>query len=208
MIARREEWAEIEARVLAPLRRELSLSFDKLLNNENAPREYSRPILKLVEGGATRQSSVTNGALAASGDFLLIHDAARPLLAPQLCARVVEAAQKCGAAIAAEAAHDTVKIARATLQNDARVLAPTIEKTIARDTVFLAQTPQVFRRELLRRALQSAARDSFAGTDCASLVERLDDAPPIALVCDGSFNLKVTRREDFAVAEVFLGARL
>lgn len=204
MVARRDEFAEIEARVLAPLRRELSLSPDENAPRENVSREYSRPILRLVEGGATRQSSVLNGVVAACGDFVLVHDAARPLLVPQLCAQVVAAALECGAAIAAEAVRDTVKIARQTPQNDARVLAPQIEKTIARDTVFLAQTPQVFRRELLLRALQSAQRDDFSGTDCASLVERLEDAPPVALISDGSFNLKVTRREDFAVAEVFL----
>ena len=148
------------------------------------------------------------GASAATGDFLLVHDAARPLLSPELCAQVVAAALETGAAIAAETARDTVKIARQTSQDDARVLAaPTIQKTIARDTVFLAQTPQVFRRELLLRALQSAARDDYEGTDCASLVERLEDAPRVALIGDGSFNLKVTRREDFAVAEVFLSAK-
>lgn len=207
VIARRDEFAEIETRVLAPLRREFSLPSDELSKSENASREYSRPVLKLIEGSATRQSSVLAGASVATGDFVLVHDAARPLISPQLCAQVVAAALECGAAIAAEAARDTVKIARQTSPHDARVLAPQIEKTITRDKVFLAQTPQVFRRELLLRALQTAQRDDFSGTDCASLVERLEDAPPIALISDGSFNLKVTRREDFAVSEFFLSAK-
>lgn len=210
IVARREEWQEIEARVLAPLRNELSLLRDKVARgevsrDEVARGEYSQPILRLVEGGASRQSSVLSGVLAAAGDLVCVHDAARPLMQPSLCAKVIEAARECGAAIAAEAARDTVKIACADSLNDSRVLAmPFIQKTLERSTVFLAQTPQVFRREVLLRALQDAARDNFEGTDCASLVERLEDAPRVSLICDGSFNLKVTRREDFAIAELFL----
>lgn len=153
----------------------------------------------LVEGGATRQESVGNAARVAQTDFLLVHDAARPLLTPGAVARVAQAALQSGAAVAALTASDTVKIAR--LQNK----VPVVKETVERQTVWLAQTPQIFRRELYLKALEAAQRENFDGTDCASLVERT--GVDVVLVEGETENLKVTFATDLERAEAILKAR-
>lgn len=157
--------------------------------------ELIRPMLsslpssiKFVEGGATRQDSVCAAAKAAHGDFLMVHDAARPLVSPELIARVYDAAFKNGAAIAALPCPDTLKTTRR--ENGSIFIASTLD----RESVYLAQTPQVFRRELLLQALKSAAAEGFKGTDCASLIERLKH--PVAVVEGEARNFKVTFKED------------
>lgn len=153
----------------------------------------------VVEGGATRQDSVGNAAKAAKADFLLVHDAARPLVSPDLIFRVAQAAQQEGAALAALPACDTVKIAR---QQDG---VPTVADTLKRETVWLAQTPQAFSRELYLNALARAEEECFAGTDCASLVERLGAG--VALVKGELENFKVTFATDLERAEAILKVR-
>ena len=116
----------------------------------------------------------------ASGDFVLVHDAARPCLAPEVTRRVVQSAVECGAAIAALPADDTVK--RVVGEGDATF----IEETIDRSRIYLAQTPQMFRRDWLLQAFDFAANEQWQGTDCASFFEHwaqcnpnrvLDEAP-------------------------------
>ena len=155
--------------------------------------------IALVEGGATRQDSVGNAARAARADLLLVHDAARPLLTPELIFRVIEATLKNGAALAALPASDTVKIARG--QENRAVVADTLQ----RETVWLAQTPQAFTRELYLEALAKAHQQNFAGTDCASLVERL--GAEVALVEGELENFKVTFAADLERAEAILKVR-
>lgn len=157
----------------------------------------------LVEGGALRQDSVANAVRAATGDFVLVHDAARPLVSSQLIGRVCRAALDDDAAIAALPASDTVKAAR--VHDNGRIV---VESTLERRGIWLAQTPQVFRRELLLRALEQAARDRFAGTDCASLVERLSTPagePRLVTLVEGETrNFKVTYPQDMERAALFL----
>lgn len=155
---------------------------------------------KLIEGGYTRQDSVFNAVREASSDFILVHDAARPLASPQLIARVCDAALKHDAAIAALPVSDTVK--RAQRQDDATLII----QTLPRAEIFLAQTPQVFRRELLLAAFERAHQDNFAGTDCASLVERLNHK--VAVVEGEARNFKVTYRADLQRAEELLAKPL
>lgn len=171
--------------------------------------------LRCVEGGHSRQQSVHNAARAAKGDWLLVHDAARPLVAPETVHRVVQAAQISGAAIVALPASDTVKLAapNASITRDQSTLKPAIEATLDRSRVWLAQTPQVFRRALLLRAFEQAERDAFEGTDCASLVERLHpengDAPcAVALVEGSGRNFKVTYADDLERAATLLNEEL
>jgi 2-C-methyl-D-erythritol 4-phosphate cytidylyltransferase len=151
--------------------------------------------LRLIEGGETRQQSVSNAVQVAAGDFVLVHDAARPLLSRELIARVIEAAQRNGAAIAALPVSDTVK--RATRCGEANHIA----ETLPREEIWLAQTPQVFRRGVLLQALEAARRDGFTGTDCASLVERLcaesgQALHRVTLVLGEERNFKVTFAAD------------
>ena len=158
--------------------------------------------IRLIEGGETRQQSVANAARATSSDLLLIHDAARPLLTTNLIQKVVNAALETGAAIAALPASDTVKIAREEYNAQGRAL---VGSTPDRSVIWLAQTPQVFARELFLQSLQSAERDNFLGTDCASLVERV--GAEVALIEGETENFKVTFATDLARASAILKAR-
>jgi 2-C-methyl-D-erythritol 4-phosphate cytidylyltransferase len=150
-----------------------------------------------VAGGAQRQDSVSAGLAALPSDIALVavHDAARPLVRPEDVARVVVAARSAGAAILAVPARDTIK----------RVRAARIVETPPRDECWAAQTPQVFRVELLREALAKAAAERRIGTDCAQLVEALGVQVQVVLGDPG--NLKLTGPEDLAPIERALELR-
>lgn len=153
-----------------------------------------------VTGGSRRQDSVANALAHVSDetDVIVIHDAARPFVTNALIERTIRAAAEHGAAIAAIPATDTVKQARR--QGDG---VRTVEDTLPRETIFLAQTPQAFRRDVL--ALAMAASGDTTVTDEAMLVERAGF--PVRLV-DGEFeNAKVTTAEDFAAAGLAAGVR-
>jgi 2-C-methyl-D-erythritol 4-phosphate cytidylyltransferase/2-C-methyl-D-erythritol 2,4-cyclodiphosphate synthase len=150
--------------------------------------------LTFVAGGARRQDSVANAFARASreADIIVIHDAARPFVTAGLIARTVDAARAHGAAIAAIPARDTVKQAGEPARDGSRP----IRATIPRDTVFLAQTPQAFRRDVLARALEEGR--AIDATDEAMLVERL--GLPVHVVEGDSRNIKITTPEDLAAA--------
>ena len=161
----------------------------RALEQVNAP---AAPIV-LVEGGATRQDSVLNAVRVASGDWVLVHDAARPCVLPALIEATLRAARESGAAIAALRVFDTVKRA-----------APdgSIAATLDRNEIWLAQTPQVFERAPFLSALEAAQKDSWQGTDCASIMERAGQA--VALVPGEADNLKVTYAADLERAAAIL----
>ncbi|MDD5136415.1 MAG: 2-C-methyl-D-erythritol 4-phosphate cytidylyltransferase [Candidatus Omnitrophica bacterium] len=149
-------------------------------------------LIDVVAGGATRFESVRNcmSSLVGSFDVALIHDAARPFIDGAMIKRSVRAAWKFGACIAAVPESDTVKAANGALF---------IERTLDREKIFRAQTPQAFRYSLIRKAY--LGRRSIGATDDASLVER--DRP--VKIVEGSYkNLKVTTKEDLKIAEAFL----
>jgi 2-C-methyl-D-erythritol 4-phosphate cytidylyltransferase / 2-C-methyl-D-erythritol 2,4-cyclodiphosphate synthase len=160
-----------------------------------APRGPWKP-LRVVAGGERRQDSVTNAfrSVEASSDIIVIHDAARPFVSADLITRTIAAAAESGAAVAALAAHDTVK--RSTSASGS---SRTVIETLPRETIFLAQTPQAFQRGVLAEALAAAARDSLDATDEATLVER---AGHVVRIVDGeASNIKITVPADLAVAE-------
>jgi 2-C-methyl-D-erythritol 4-phosphate cytidylyltransferase len=150
-----------------------------------------------VVGGAERQDSVRAGLEALPDDTRLVavHDAARALVRPDAVGRVVRAAERWGAAILAAPVRDTIKRVR-----DGRVV-----ETPARAECWAAQTPQVFRVELLREALAKASAEGFLGTDDAQLVERL--GVTVHVVEGDPDNLKLTHPEDLGVAESWLRRR-
>jgi len=150
-----------------------------------------------VAGGAERQDSVAAGlaALPPDTDLVAVHDAARPLVRAEDVTRVVAAARGAGAAILAVPVRDTIKRVR-----DACIL-----ETPPRDECWAAQTPQVFRVELLREALAKAAAEGRVGTDCAQLVEAL--GVPVRVVAGDPGNLKLTGPEDLAMIERVLERR-
>jgi len=154
-------------------------------------------LLPPVIGGAERQDSMTAGlaALPADVDFVAVHDAARPLVAAEAISRVVDAARSSGAAILVVPVRDTIK----------RVREGRIVETPDRSECYAAQTPQVFRVEVLREALEKAAAEGFIGTDDAEIVERI--GVPVTVVSGDASNVKITDRADLIAAERWLRER-
>jgi|SRR5581483_7287939 len=161
-------------------------------------REFPGRRVRVVEGGNSRQESVQNalGTLDRDTDLVAVHDAVRPFIDLEIIDKVLDAAAEHGAAIVAVAPVDTVKqVNRGT--GHVRVRA-----TLQRDRLVLAQTPQVFRYDLLTQAFQSARDDGFIGTDESSLVERLDIEVTVVLGSDR--NIKITKPADMDLARLFL----
>jgi len=181
---------EFEECIIAARKEEFPL-VEKTYATESLPFE-----VRLVEGGQTRQQSVQNAVQTVRSEWVMIHDAARPLLSEELMVSVCQAARHHGSAIAAMQATDTVKYATAD------EVQPFIKSTFERNRVWLAQTPQVFPRQLFGEALKSAQAAQFEGTDCASLMERLGQK--VALVPGELNNFKITYAQDLARAEEIL----
>lgn len=151
--------------------------------------------IDVVTGGQERADSIEK-ALARvrpECDFVAVHDAARPCLADEWITRVFEAAERFGAAILAVPVGGTLKRAG----RDQKIV-----ETVPRDGLWEAQTPQVFRRQLLLDAY--ARRQGFAATDDAQLVERIGQT--VSLVTGSAINLKITTYEDLRLAEQALKA--
>ncbi|HUQ93366.1 MAG TPA: 2-C-methyl-D-erythritol 4-phosphate cytidylyltransferase [Bryobacteraceae bacterium] len=155
---------------------------------------FSKPV-NFVEGGDSRQQSVENalGSLAADTTLVAVHDAVRPFIDAGTLEQVIREAAETGAAIVGVVPVDTVK----------QVHRNKIRATIPRDRLVLAQTPQVFRFELLREAFEHAREDSFTGTDEASLVERLERVE-VSVVPGSDRNIKITKPTDMELAHLFL----
>jgi 2-C-methyl-D-erythritol 4-phosphate cytidylyltransferase / 2-C-methyl-D-erythritol 2,4-cyclodiphosphate synthase len=152
--------------------------------------------LRVVEGGPRRQDSVANAFRAANpqSDILVIHDAARPFASADLVSRTIAAAAETGAAVAAIQARDTVK----------RVgvgPAHLVAETLARESIYLAQTPQAFQRRVLEDALAIGGD----ATDEAALAERAGHA--VRIVEGEPSNVKITTPADLAIAEVLASER-
>jgi len=152
---------------------------------------------RVVEGGNSRQQSVAN-ALAALGeeiDLVAVHDAVRPFIDLETIHQAFDEAAETGATIVGVPAVDTVK---QVSRSNGRVR---IRATLPREKLVMAQTPQVFRYDLLKRAFEAARADGFAGTDEASLVERLD--VEVSVVPGSDRNIKITKPGDMDLARLF-----
>jgi 2-C-methyl-D-erythritol 4-phosphate cytidylyltransferase/2-C-methyl-D-erythritol 2,4-cyclodiphosphate synthase len=144
----------------------------------------------VVAGGRRRQDSVANAQARVSraSDIVVVHDAARPFVRRDLIERTIDAAAAYGAAIAAVPVRDTVKQAGAALVDG----SPVIQATLRRDEIFLAQTPQAFRREILEAAFRDAG--ALDATDEAMIAERA--GVQVHLVAGDPENVKVTTADD------------
>lgn len=143
---------------------------------------------RVVAGGLTRQASVAaalEASPAAPDELVAVHDGARAAIAPDDVRAVVAAAAASGGAVLGRGVTDTIKEV-----DGGQVLA-----TVDRARLFRAETPQVFSRATLMRALALAARDRFVGTDESSLVERLGDVGIVAVAARAP-NPKLTVAED------------
>ncbi|MCS7167950.1 MAG: 2-C-methyl-D-erythritol 4-phosphate cytidylyltransferase [Gemmatales bacterium] len=151
--------------------------------------------ITLAEGGPTRADSVANGLkkVKDEADFIAIHDAARPCVTQQQIDAVFEAAQKHGAAILAVPVSDTLKKADKDYK---------IQATVARENLWLAQTPQVFRKDWLLAAYEKRSQLHDDITDDAQLVEAA--GYPVHIVEGASTNIKITTKADLLLAEAIL----
>lgn len=159
----------------------------------------------IVPGGIARQDSVAEGLAfierellgAAADPAVVVHDGARCLVTTAIIDRVIDSAERSGAAAAMVAVKDTIKEASKDGQS--------VERTFDRAGLRSAQTPQAFRFSLIRRAMDSALSEGFQGTDSSTLLERIKEK---VLIVEGSYeNIKITTEEDLHLAEKLLGAR-
>jgi 2-C-methyl-D-erythritol 4-phosphate cytidylyltransferase len=167
-----------------------------------APPPWLVPLLSdrllVTAGGEERQQSVAAGLarLPRGPQLVLVHDAARPFVEPEVIDRVLAVATLGAAAVPAVPLADTVK------ETDSAGL---VVRTVPRDRLVAVQTPQAFPRAMLETAHQRARGDAAAGaTDDAALCERLGH--PVRVVPGSPRNIKVTTADDFALAEA-LAAR-
>jgi 2-C-methyl-D-erythritol 4-phosphate cytidylyltransferase len=164
---------------------------EKIIN----PSEIRKKIIT-VAGGPERQASVFNGLLAVDEkkSIVVIHDGVRPFVSPSLIEECVRMAALNGACIAGIPASDTLKSA-----DDSGF----IKKTLERDSVWLAQTPQAFDYALIKKAHETANKEGFTGTDDALLVERLGER--VKIIRGSASNIKITDPEDLVMARYILG---
>jgi 2-C-methyl-D-erythritol 4-phosphate cytidylyltransferase len=149
----------------------------------------------VVAGGADRQGSVATALTEVSAHAVVVHDAARPFLTPDLVGSVVEALGDWDAATAAVPIEDTI----ADVDGDVMVA------TMDRSRLWRIQTPQAFRTEMLKEAHRRASEDGFHGTHDAQLIERIGGR--VAVVMGRPDNIKLTHAGDFEMAEAMIRAR-
>jgi 2-C-methyl-D-erythritol 4-phosphate cytidylyltransferase len=168
--------------------------------NELLRREERSLPVRAVAGGDTRQQSVENAfaTLAPDTELVAVHDAVRPFVDVETIDRAIEEARAHGAAIVGIVPVDTVKQVSGAQATGAKV-----RTTLSRERLVLAQTPQVFRYEVLKQAFAKAREDEFTGTDESSLVERLETVE-ISVVLGSERNIKITRPGDIELARLFL----
>ncbi len=160
-----------------------------------AARYDLRKLARVVAGGESRTESVWRGLQtidAATARVVAIHDGVRPLVTPAEIDATVRAAEATGAAVLVAPVTDTVK----------EVVGGLIKNTLPRERLRRALTPQCFRYELLRRAYERALAEGSEATDDSALVEAI--GIEVAAVEGDARNIKLTRAEDFALAEILL----
>ena len=158
----------------------------EMTSRELASFTSAKPV-KTVAGGARRQDSVLNGCLALSEnvEIIAVHDAARPFVTPELISATIAGCNKADGCIAALPSKDTVK----------QVAENNIQRTIDRDSTWLAQTPQTFHKDILINALQH----DMVATDEASMVEATGGT--VAVTEGFAGNFKITTGEDWQLAK-------
>jgi 2-C-methyl-D-erythritol 4-phosphate cytidylyltransferase len=159
-----------------------------------ATMRASKPF-KFVTGGPERQDSVWNGlaAVPEGTDIVAIQDAARPCTSRELISETIKAARQTGAAVAAQAVTDTIKES-----GDGKF----IERTLDRSRLWTVQTPQTFRVEIIRHALETVRQKGLLVTDDTAACEVIGQ--PVQIVLSLAPNPKVTRAEDLPYVEFLL----
>ncbi|MBQ7124660.1 MAG: 2-C-methyl-D-erythritol 4-phosphate cytidylyltransferase [Oscillospiraceae bacterium] len=172
---------------------------DSIKKIKAAAEEYGIKKLKnVVPGGATRAESVRCGVLAVSdeADFVAIHDGARPLVLPEDITRCAHDAFRCGGAVLAVPAVDTIKYGKKN---------GFVEYTPAREKLFAVQTPQIFDLSVYKTAMERAFKELSDWTDDSRIFE--NDARKVFLTPGKRYNIKITSPEDILIAEALLKGR-
>ncbi|CAM4484490.1 2-C-methyl-D-erythritol 4-phosphate cytidylyltransferase [Paenibacillus tarimensis] len=170
---------------------------DDIVRCKELIREYGlEKVRAVVPGGAERQHSVYQGLKAAGSDWVLVHDAVRPLVSPAAVRRCMAAAVRSGAAVLAVPVKDTIK----KVSPDG-----VVEDTPDRSRLWAIQTPQAFNSVQLRECHARADSEGFVGTDDAMLVERSGQQVTVA---EGEYtNIKITTPDDLPWAAFLLEER-
>ncbi len=157
-----------------------------------------KKITKIIPGGKERQQSVKMGfnSVSSETDVVLIHDGVRPFVTARMIDEVIKESLNTGGAIAAIPVKDTVK--KSSTKNH-------VERTLSRDALWLAQTPQAFQYNVLKSAYEKTENDGFLGTDESSLVERIGIR--VTLVVGSQTNIKITTKEDLLLGELVFKER-
>ena len=184
----------IDEIILAVLQSDMEYCLTQIVT----PYHFTK-VTKIVPGGEERQDSVRHAleAVREDVDVVLVHDAVRPFLTGRMVEEVVSVAREKGAAIIALPIKDTVKQVGAD---------HVIEHTVDRRPLWLAQTPQAFRRDWLLAAHRKAHGEGVHATDDAYLVEWC--GYPVSVIEGSGDNIKVTRPEDMVIAEAILESRI
>ena len=181
---------EVDKIILVVPRNDIQYCREKLLID----LQINTPV-NVIAGGERRQDSVFNGILSIDdrGGLVVIHDGVRPLVRPEMISRCIRKARTSGACILGVPLKDTLKAV------DGNSL---IQRTISREGLWLAQTPQAFNYQLIRDAHEAAAKEGIEATDDASLLERM--GLPVSILESTTDNLKITTNEDLVLADMFL----
>lgn len=156
-------------------------------------------VSQVLPGGNKRQDSVKSGLDAVGDDYdiVVIHDGVRPFVSEELICLAVLEALKEGAVTTGIPVKDTVK----TVDQSGRIV-----ETLSRDRLWLTQTPQAFKREIIKEAYRAAYNNRYYGTDDASLVERMG---VLVKMLPGSYeNIKITTKDDLLSAEGYMRSRM
>jgi len=163
------------------------------LLQDSIPTSTSIPIT-IIAGGNQRQESVLNGLNAVSADasIVCIHDGVRPLIRPKLIQKSIDLCEKYDGAIIAARSINTLK----------EVSGGAIIRTLDRNTIWQAQTPQTFRKTVIKKAYEYALENKHNATDDAGLVEAIGGN--VAVVESTSWNIKITGPDDLLIAQTLL----
>jgi 2-C-methyl-D-erythritol 4-phosphate cytidylyltransferase len=178
---------EIDEIIIVTAPDELEYFQDKVLN------KYSfQKVKAIISGGSERQQSAYNGvkSVSTNSEIVLIHDGARPFVSQQTIIDCINEARKHGAASAGMPSKDTIK-----LVNEHNI----VDTTPQRDRVWITQTPQVFKYNLIKEAHEAAIEKGITATDDAMLVEMMGKS--VKMVAASYENIKITTPEDISIAE-------
>ncbi len=163
-----------------------------------SPFGYKK-VKTVVEGGKERRDSVLQGlrALETDTDTVLVHDGVRPIISEELIRKVIQATQRWEAVVPGLPVRETIKQVG---QNNL------VRGTLDKKTIYLAQTPQGFKKDLICRAYAQVKKRGWQSNDDASLVEKL--GVKVKMIPGEETNIKITSPQDLVMSELFLGDRI